>query len=107
MVPEISSTADKIFCYFGPFFALKTQKIKILKKRKKLLEILSFYTSVPKVMIICYTAPNSGQNKGQKSEITCRILNLPAGKNEKLLAQKQYFIRFYKTEISKTFQTFH
>ena len=33
-----------IFCLFTP---LKTQKIKILKKFKKVLEILSFYTSVP------------------------------------------------------------
>ena len=51
-VPEILSTTDKIFCYFGPFFALlpptplTTQKIKILKKWKKCLEILLFYTSV-------------------------------------------------------------
>ena len=31
------------------------QKIKILKKWKKLLEISSFYTSAPKIMILCYT----------------------------------------------------
>ena len=43
-----------IFCLFTP---LKTQKIKILKKWKKLLEILSFYSSVPKIMIIFYTVP--------------------------------------------------
>ena len=43
-----------IFC---PFTPLTTQKIKILKKWKKHLEILSFYTSVPKIMIICYTVP--------------------------------------------------
>ena len=42
-------------CFF-PFTPLKTQKIKILKNWKKLLEI-SFYTSVPKIMIICYTVP--------------------------------------------------
>ena len=41
-----------IFC---PFTPLTTQKIKILKKWKKHLEISSFYTSVPKIMIICYT----------------------------------------------------
>ena len=41
----------------SPFTPLKYQKIKILKKRKKQLEISSFYTSVPKIMIICYTAP--------------------------------------------------
>ena len=46
------------FCHFGPFFALlpprTTQKIKILKKWKKHLEILSFYTSVPKMTIIWF-----------------------------------------------------
>ena len=40
MVPEISSTIDRIFCHFGQFFALPTppittRKIKILKKWKK------------------------------------------------------------------------
>ena len=43
-----------IFC---PFTPLTTRKIKILKKWKKYLEISSFYTSVPKIMIICYTVP--------------------------------------------------
>ena len=43
-----------IFC---PFTPLTTQKIKILKNWKKHLEISSFYTSVPKIMIICYTVP--------------------------------------------------
>ena len=48
----------RIFCHFGLFFALTTQKIKILKNwQKKSLEKLSFYTSVPKIMIICYTVP--------------------------------------------------
>ena len=43
------------FCHldnFLPIYPLKTQKIKILKYWKKHLEILSFYTSVPKIMII-------------------------------------------------------
>ena len=43
-----------IFC---PFTPLTAQKIKILKKWKKHLEISSFYTSVPKIIIICYTVP--------------------------------------------------
>ena len=45
MVPEISSTIDRMFCHFRLFFAfypLTTQKIKILKKWKNLLEVLSF-----------------------------------------------------------------
>ena len=41
MVPEILSATYRIFCHYGPFFALlpqknpTTQKIKILKKLKK------------------------------------------------------------------------
>ena len=40
-----------------PIYPLKSRKIKILKKWKKCQEILSFYTSVPKIRIICYTVP--------------------------------------------------
>ena len=40
-----------------PFYPLKTRKIKILKKWKNLLEISSFYTCVPKIMIIWCTVP--------------------------------------------------
>ena len=43
-----------VFCLFTP---LTTRKIKILKNWKKILEISSFYTSVLKIMIICYTVP--------------------------------------------------
>ena len=43
---EISSLTDRIFyhfrLFFCPFIPLTTQKIKILKKWKKLLEVLSF-----------------------------------------------------------------
>ena len=63
MVPEISTATDRfflsswaIFCSFTP---LTTRKIKVSKKKKKknkkYLEISSFYTSVPKLMIIGYT----------------------------------------------------
>ena len=40
--------------HFLPFYPLTTQKIKILKIWK---DISSFYTSVPKIMIISYTVP--------------------------------------------------
>ena len=40
-----------------PFIPLTTQNIKIFKKWKKPLEILSFYTSATKIMIICYSVP--------------------------------------------------
>ena len=37
MAPKILSAMDRIFCHFGPFFALFTlQKIKILKNWKKI-----------------------------------------------------------------------
>ena len=46
MVPEILSTTDQIFCYFGPFLAfyppnnLENQNFQKMKK-------ISFYKSVP------------------------------------------------------------
>ena len=42
-----------VFC---PFTALTARKIKIWIKKKHL-EVSSFYASVPKTMIICYTVP--------------------------------------------------
>ena len=46
------------FFYFGLCFGpLTTQKIKILKKWKKHLEISSFYTCVPKILITWCTVP--------------------------------------------------
>ena len=61
-VLEIRCITDKIVLFhFGLFFALftplTTQKIKILKKWKKLLEISSFYICVPKIMIRWCTVP--------------------------------------------------
>ena len=41
-----------IFCSFTP---LISQNMKILKQWQKNLDITSFYKSVPKIMIICYT----------------------------------------------------
>ena len=65
MVPEIWSVTARMFCHFGPFFypftPLTTQKIKILKKWKKHLEISSFYTCIPKIMLIRYTVPEIWQ----------------------------------------------
>ena len=61
MVPEIPSATDKFFLSFWTIFCsftpLITRKIKILRKWKKCLEISSFYTNVPKIMMICYTVP--------------------------------------------------
>ena len=54
---------DRCNCYFSfwaffcPFTSLTPQKIKILKKWKKLLETSSFYICVPKIMIRWCTVP--------------------------------------------------
>ena len=68
---EIWSATDRIFWHFGLFFffgildcfllfyPLTTQKIKILKKLKKRLGILSFYTCVPKTLISISNKPYS------------------------------------------------
>ena len=48
------------FCHLWPFLALlpsKAQKMKISQNWKKTLEISSFYTSIPKIMIMGYTVP--------------------------------------------------
>ena len=48
-----------IFCSFYPHNSPKNENFKKMKKtrwkKKKCLEKSSFYTSVPKIMIICYT----------------------------------------------------
>ena len=46
-----------ILDHFLSIYPLNSWKIKILKKWKKCLEILSFYNSVPKIRIICYAVP--------------------------------------------------
>ena len=56
MVPEIWSATDRNFCHFGPFFALLPLTQNFLKNSKTCLE-MALYTSVPKIMIICYTVP--------------------------------------------------
>ena len=57
MVPEIWSERQEFFRHFGPFFLpffTTIWKIKILNKRKKHLEMSSFYTRVPKITTILY-----------------------------------------------------
>ena len=60
MVPEIWSATDKIFlsswAIFCPFTPLAAQIMKISKMKKRL-EISSFYTSAPKIMVIGYNVP--------------------------------------------------
>ena len=78
-VPEIQSVTDRwstvteiwsvmdwswqMWVIFCPFTPLKTQKIRILKKRRKLLRISSFYTCVPKIMIIWIKVFKNGPSK--------------------------------------------
>ena len=60
-VPEICHVMDVIvifqFRLVFVLFPLTAQKMKISKKWKKHPEMSSFYTSVPKIMIICNTVP--------------------------------------------------
>ena len=52
MAPVIRSAPDIFWVIFLPFNSLKNENF---KKMEKCLEISSFYTSVPKIMIICHT----------------------------------------------------
>ena len=60
-VPEIWSMTDITFCQFGRFFAhlcpQQLEKSKFWKNEKNTWNISSFYNSVLKIMIICYTVP--------------------------------------------------
>ena len=63
MVPEISTARDRCFFdtlgRFLPFYSLnspKNENIKKMKKKKRL-EISSFYTSASKILIIGYSVP--------------------------------------------------
>ena len=55
MVCDGCSYYFSFWASFCPFTLLTAQKMKISKQWKNHLEISSFYTSVPKIMIICYT----------------------------------------------------
>ena len=68
---------DRCNCYFSfwvifcPFTPLTAQKIKLLKKWKKMLEISSFYICIPKIMIRWCMVPEiccatDGWTDGQK-----------------------------------------
>ena len=46
-----------ILGYFLPFYPHNSPINENFPKMKKRIEISSFYTSVPKTMIICYTVP--------------------------------------------------
>ena len=46
-----------ILGYFLPFYPPNSPKNQNFRKIKKSLEISSFYNSVPKIIIICYTSP--------------------------------------------------
>ena len=60
-VPEISHVLNVVVFFtldnFSPFIPLTTQNMKNSKQWKRHLEISSINTSVPKIMIICYIAP--------------------------------------------------
>ena len=54
---SVLSPGNSFWTIFWPFTPLTAQKMKISKKCKKQLEISSFYTSVPTIMIRLCTVP--------------------------------------------------
>ena len=62
-ITRFEMVCDRCNCYFSnwtifcPFNCLIAPKMKMSKKWKKCLEISSSFTSVPKIMIMCYTVP--------------------------------------------------
>ena len=54
--------------YFLPFYPTNDRKIKISKKWKKSLEISSFYTCVPKIMITRCTVPEIWCAKDRRTD---------------------------------------
>ena len=86
---ELWSMTDKFFVILGHFLSftpLKTKKIEILKKWWKHKKILSFYTSVTKIMITCHTVP----------EILCGVWRM-----EFLFFILGYFLPLYTPNDSK------
>ena len=61
MLTQIWSATDIIFCHLRPFFAILPHywpwKLKFGKNKKKLVEVLSFYTCVPQIKIIWCMVP--------------------------------------------------
>ena len=54
MIPEIWSLTDRIFCHFGLFFAFlppNNPENQNFEKKKKSMELSSFHTFVPKIVI--------------------------------------------------------
>ena len=68
MVPVIYCATDSFLTFWAIFWSLTlltTWKIKILKKWKKHLEILSFYTCVPQITIIWGMVPDTWSSTDQ------------------------------------------
>ena len=55
MAYDVCNCCFQFWAIFCPFTPLTAQKMNTSKKFTKHLEMSSFYTSVPKIMIICYT----------------------------------------------------
>ena len=54
---DMECNRQNFLSFWTVFCPYTTRKIKILKNWKKHMEISSFYTKVPEIMIICYTVP--------------------------------------------------
>ena len=86
---------DHFFC---PFTTLTTQKIKVWKKWRKCLEILSFYICVPKIMITWLWFLRYGvQPTGFFVVLDCSFFLLPPNdpENQKFWTNEKMTWRYY------------
>ena len=105
MVPEIQSETDKSFSHFGPFQPLPLNDSKNLnfeKKRKKYLEILSFYTYMFTINVdhmVCgsWNIRCNRQKFSSFCAIFCHFSHLTAWKIKILRLKKHLnILSFYK-----------
>ena len=71
---DILTKSDHFWPFLAPLSPLEVWKIKIFKKRKTFLEILPFYISVPKIIIIWCTTMElwlvtEGRKKWHRGEV--------------------------------------
>ena len=90
MIPEIRSTTDHLLAVYNSN-SLKNENFNN-KKRKKRLEIPSLYTSVPKIMIICYTVPDMARDRCHYSSFWANFCPLPSKQAKKPKVRKNNII---------------
>ena len=98
MIHEIWSATEFliIFGHFLPFYPPNSLKNENTKKMKKCLEISSFYTSVPKIMIVGYTVPEISHKAEGIIFHFRQFFALLHLKNEKNTWRYHHFTQYHK-----------